>query len=83
MIKGKKGNVFLGVALAIFLFVMGILFIPFLTDDITTVRGLLDCSNAAGITDGTKLMCLNIDALIPYFIWFIVSCSLGYLGGKD
>lgn len=75
----KRGNVFLGVALGLFIFIMGILFLPFLTDDITTVRTLLDCSNVAGITDGTKLMCLNIDALVPYFIWFIVSVGLGYL----
>jgi hypothetical protein len=77
----KRGNAFIGVALAIFLFVMGILFIPFLTDDITTARGLLDCSNASGITSGTKLLCLNIDLLVPYFILFIVSVALGYIVG--
>lgn len=79
----KKGSAFLGVALFLFLFVMGILFIPFFTDDITTTRILLDCANASGITNGTKLMCLNIDLLIPYFIWFIVSVSLGYLAGSE
>jgi hypothetical protein len=79
----KKGNVFLGVAIGLFVFVMGILVIPFFTDDITTIRALLDCSNAGGITDGTKLMCLNIDLLVPYFIWFIVSVSLGYLSGSE
>ena len=79
----KKGNAFLGVALAIFLFVMGILFLPFLTDDITTARGLLDCSNSSTISDGTKLLCLNIDLLVPYFILFIVSVALGYLVGGN
>jgi len=83
IIKNKKGNAFLGVAIAIFIFVMGVLFIPFFADDITTTRTLLDCTNVDGITDGAKLMCLNIDLLIPYFIWFIISCAFGYLGGKN
>jgi len=77
----KRGNIFMGVVVALILYVFGILFIPFLTDDITTARSDLDCSNAS-IYDGTKLQCLGIDIVIPYFIWFIISASLGYLAGK-
>lgn len=76
----KKGNMFFGIALAIFLFIMGILFIPFFADDIATTRTSLDCTNTS-ISSGTKLTCLNIDLVIPYFIWFLISLLFGYLGG--
>ena len=79
----KKGNIFLGVTLFLLISFMGVLIIPYFTDDIVTVRDLLSCASPLDISDGTKLMCLNIDLLIPYFIWFIFSVALGYLGGKQ
>ena len=77
----KKANIFLGVTVALIIYVFGILFLPFITDDITTARDSLDCTNAT-IYDGTKLQCLSIDIVVSYFIWFIVSAALGYLVGK-
>jgi hypothetical protein len=76
----KRGNIFFGVSVGIFLYVMGVLFIPFLTDDITSARTNLDCTNTS-ITDGTKLTCLNVDIVIPYFIWFLLCLLLGYIAG--
>jgi hypothetical protein len=77
----KKGNMFFGVIIGIFIFVMGILFVPFVTDDISTTRTALNCSST-NITSGTMITCLSIDLVIPYFIWFFVSIVLGYIVGS-
>jgi len=76
----KKGNVFFGATLGIVCFIVGVLIIPFFTDDITIARNNLDCTNVT-ITDGTKLTCLLGDMVIPYFIWFFASLAVGILGG--
>ena len=76
----KKANIFLGVTVGIFLFAMGVLFIPFLADDVTTFRVSMDCTNAT-ISDGTKLSCLFGDLTIPYMIWFFASLAIGYILG--
>ena len=77
----KKGSVFLGIALGLFLFITGVLILPFLTGDVTTVRTALNCSSAATITDGTKISCLFVGALIPYYIWFFSAMCLGIIIG--
>jgi len=77
----KKGSVYLGLALGVFIFITGVLILPFLTGDVTTVRTALNCSSATTITDGTKLSCLFVGGLIPYYIWFFSSMSLGILIG--
>lgn len=76
----KKGSIFIGVAIGLFIYVVGILFIPFIMDDIDTSRTSLDCGNTS-ITDGTKTVCLMQDLTIPYFIWFIVSFAIGIIAG--
>ena len=78
----KKGTIFLGVILGITLFVFGVLFMPFIADDITTARTELNCSDADNITGGAMLQCLLISALMPYFIWFFISASVGFVGSK-
>lgn len=78
----KRGNIFLGVAVFMIVWFFGVLFIPFITDDITTTRGLLDCSSNT-ISDGQKMTCLGVDFVIPYFIVFIISIALGYLVGVN
>jgi len=75
----KKGNIFFGFAVFLFLFVMGILFLPYVTDDIVTAREALSCSDADNISSGIKLTCLNIGFLVPYFIYFVASAALAYL----
>lgn len=75
----KKGNIFFGFAIFLLIFVMGTLFLPYLTDEIVSVRDAIECDNADEITSGTKLTCLNIGALVPFFIWFFVSVAASYL----
>ncbi len=82
MIKGKKGSMFLGIGLGIFIFVMGVLILPYIADDVTTFRTALDCTDTT-ITNGAKLTCLFGGALIPYYIWFFTSLALGLvIGGR-
>jgi len=80
--RNKKGAIWFGAIMGLFLFVMGVLFIPFMTDDVTTFRDEMDCSNSS-ISDGAKLSCLQGDLLIPYVIWFFTSMALGlFVGSK-
>lgn len=77
----KRGSIFLGIALGIFLFICGVLILPFIADDVATFRVALDCSDAGSISDGTKLTCLFGGALVPYYIWFFSSLALGLIIG--
>lgn len=79
----KKGNIFLGVIIGMFIFISGVLIVPFLADDISTLRTNLNCANPSQITGGVMVTCLLNSALIPYFIWFFTSIALGFIiGGK-
>lgn len=79
--RNKKGNVFLNLGIGIVLFISGVLFSPFLTDDIATARTNLGCSDFSTISDGTMLVCIGISGVAPYFIWFFLSIGLGFLIG--
>ena len=77
----NKGNIFFSVTIGLFIFIIGVLFIPFFTDDITTARTDLECSNVNNITNGVMATCLLIDLVVPYLIWFFVSMALGFAFG--
>jgi len=83
--KSKKGQT-LGIAvmIAITLFIVGMLSINFIKDEVTRARGStnLDCSNSADISDATKLTCLVVDLIVPYFIVIIISVSGGLIVAK-
>jgi len=78
----KKGNVFLGVAFGLIIWIFGVLFIPYLADDITTFRTAMDCSNTE-ISGATMINCLFGDLVMPYFIWTMLSALLGYIAGRN
>lgn len=75
----KRGSVGLAIISAIFLFIIGMMAINFLLTDVTDARNNLQCSSATTISDGTKLLCLIIDANVPYFIWLVLSISAGII----
>lgn len=77
----KKGNIFTGITIALVVFVFGVLFLPFVTDDVVSVRTALDCTNSTGITAGTMVNCLMSDLVVPYLIWFMFSLALGFIAG--
>ncbi len=81
----KKGQVGIAVIIGIMIFLSGIVVINILKPDITIARSAttgLDCSNATGISDGTKLTCLAVDLVIPYFIVIILSAAGGVITNK-
>jgi len=81
----KKGNIFLGLVVAIIIWFYGILFLPFIADTIVGSRIDLSCASSTTITSGTMMTCLLFSGIVPYFLWFIISCAIGYLisGGKQ
>ncbi len=74
----KKGQT-MGIAIlsAIVIFIIGIMCINFLLTEVSTARIELSCSDAATISDGSKMLCLIVDTQVPYFIWLVFSISLG------
>jgi len=81
----RKGQgLFMSIIVGVMIFMVGVLFINFLTPEVTVVRNAtnLDCSNAAGISDGTKLACLVVDLVIPYFILIIFSFAGGIIAAR-
>lgn len=78
----KKGSIMLGFGLGIFIFIMGVLIMPFILDDITTFRTALDCADSGGtLSYGTKLTCLFGGITAPYYIWFFSSLAIGLIVG--
>lgn len=78
----KKGSTFSVILIALILFMIGFVVANFLKSPITDARVALDCSNAAGISDGTKLMCLGVDMTMIYFIILIFSIAGGAILDK-
>ena len=78
----KRGNVYASVAVAIFIFMVGMIVVNFIKPEVTTARTGLSCSSAADISDGTKLMCLGIDTVVPYFIILVFSIAGGVITEK-
>ena len=87
--QNKKGQT-LGIALmvAITLFIVGMLSINYIKPVVTITRDSshLDCTNTAdfpeGISDGTKITCLVVDLVVPYFIILIFSISGGIITAR-
>jgi hypothetical protein len=80
---GKRGQT-LGITIIgiIFVFIIGLMSINFLFDDITNARIDLNCANATAISDGTKLLCLTVDSVIPYWIFLIFSIVIGAIAAR-
>lgn len=81
----KKGQLGWGFAIVmmISLFLIGMLNINFIKDEVTRARNSanLDCSNS-DISDGTKVLCLVVDIVVPYFIILVFSFAGGILAKK-
>ena len=84
--KNKRAQTLgLAIIIAITLFIVGMLSINYIKPVVTIARDAthLDCANTAdfpaGISDGTKLLCLTVDLVIPYFIILIFSISGGII----
>ena len=74
-------NILFTLAMASMIFFAGMLIANFLTQDITTFRTAMDCTNQT-ISDGSKVTCLVGDIVMPYFIWAIISLAGGVVIAK-
>lgn len=74
----KKGaSLGLAILTALGVFIIGFMFINFLTPEVTNFRIDLNCAYPDDISDGTKLLCLVGDLGIPIFILAILSLGVG------
>ena len=79
----KKGqSLGLGIMSAIFVFIVGIMFINFIMPEVSTARTELNCADASNISDGTKLLCLVVGTTIPYWIILIFSIAIGFITAR-
>lgn len=83
MIKGKKGNLGIAVIVAIMIFLIGLPIVNILKPEVDVARGSsgLDCSNVS-ISDGTRLTCLGVDLVIPYFLLIVCSAAGGFVASR-
>jgi len=77
----KKGNIYSVILISVIIFMVGMIMVNFLKPEITTARTDLNCASST-ITDGTKLMCLNVDIVLVYFIILVLSLTIGVITDK-
>ena len=76
----KKGNIFSAAIFALVIFMVGFIVLNFIKGEVSTAYTAASCSAPA--TDGTKLLCLVIDGVVPYFIWLTLSIAGGMILDK-
>ena len=80
--KNKKAQgLGLSIIVAIVIFIIGITCVSLLKPEITRARSAtnLNCEDTDNISDGTKLTCLVVSVVIPYFIVLILSLAGGLI----
>lgn len=86
--NNKGQTVFLGIVVAILLFLVGMVFINFISPEVANAQNEtnynlpgLSCGTAADpnltVSDGTKLTCLATEIVTPYYIIAILSVAGG------
>ena len=66
----------LAVIVGIMIFIIGMMSINFIKDEVTTARDAtnLNCADST-ISDASKLTCLAVDLVVPYFIVIVFSLT--------
>ena len=77
----RRGGVFLGLVIGFMLFMAGMVVLNFIKDDVTSARVNLNCDDMT-ISDGSKLTCLAVDGVVPYFIIILLSTAGGIMFGR-
>jgi type II secretory pathway component PulF len=76
----KKGNIYMSIMVSLIIFVVGMIVVNFIAPEVTTTYSDLSC--AAPPTDGTKILCLVVDSVLPYFFILVLSIIGGILTEK-
>ena len=83
MKMNKRGQTIgLAIIVAIFIFIIGMVCINFLKDEVTTARDSLDCSSVDDISEGIMLTCLVVDVVVFYWIIIILSVVGGLITSR-
>lgn len=74
----------MGLAILSFLaiFIIGFMFINFLMPEVTVFRTAMSCSDVNNISDGTKVMCLFGDIVIPYVILIVLGLAVSAITAR-
>ena len=80
--KGAIEQLGLMIITAFMLFMTGMLFVAPIMDSVAPARAGLNCTSPATISDGTKMTCLFVDGIVPYFIILILSIAGGAIISK-
>jgi len=72
----------LAIMSAIMVFIIGIMVLNFVMPEVSTARTELNCESAADISDGTKLLCLATDSVVPYFMIMVFSITIGAITAR-
>jgi len=79
----KKGQTLgISIIIAITIFIVGMMSINFIKDAVTDVRLATNLNCAAPTSDGTKLTCLAVDFVVPYFIIIVLSATGGIITAR-
>lgn len=79
----NKGQTLALAVLSSFIFlIIGMLTVNFLMHDVSLARNNLNCANAAAISDGTKVLCLVMDASVVYWMVIIFSIVIGLVTAR-
>ena len=73
----KRGTLALAILSTIGIFVVGFMLLNFLMPEVTQFRTEMNCASADTIKDGTKILCLITDTVVPYYILLILSIGIG------
>ena len=76
----KKGNIYAVLMVSLILFMVGMIVVNFIKPIVADTKTDLNCSSPA--TDGTKLMCLNVDIALIYFMVIVLSLAGGIITDK-
>lgn len=82
--NNKKGQTLgLAVIIGITVFIVGIMTVNFIMPEVTRTRNSdnLNCADTS-ISDGTRLTCLVVDVVVPYFIVAVVSVAVGVVTAR-
>lgn len=81
--KGQIGTLGIAIVVGIMLFMVGMMAMNFIKDEVTRARdsSSLNCASS-DISNGTKLTCLAVDIVVPYLIVTIFAAAGGLIVAK-
>ena len=80
--KGQSSGIGIAVIVGIILFMIGMMSLNFILPQIDSVRSSTQLNCDSPGSDGTKMSCLLVDLVVPYFIIIVISAVGGLITAK-